>query len=244
MTRMERVVLLLSAALLPLSLLATAPAAAFTRDDMNGTWLAAEIDDENVAARLVITPERIEVTPLKKAPEETDIAEYVPGESTGDLHVLRATDDGREMKIQWLFQTRDRALLWTARSDDLIVAVRVGVIPAEVQGVWKVWIPKSRGRITGLTLGADSYSMVEGGETKTGRVYAVGGGHTPVGLVVERRPGDFEWFEVQPLPGGNYLIWEHGDDDYVLIYREGARPAWAVDPPPGQDGAKPPPPVE
>ena len=212
--------------------LVTSPAAAFTRADLNGTWIAAEIDDDDVSAKLVVTPEGITMTPLKSGGRaaETETATYLPGESRGAFHVMKAVDGDHELRIFWLFQTSDRALLWTTEDDDIAVAVRVRKMPKEALGDWKVFMPRSRGRISGIQLTADTFTMVEDGETRTGRAFAVAGHTAPIGLVVERRPGEFEWMEVQALPGGGYLVWEHGKDDYVLIYREGARPAWAREP--------------
>ncbi len=198
----------------------------FSRDIMNGTWFVAEAD-EGFSVRLDITPESITLTSLEPtyqpAGHPSVVVQYLADQSSGALYVIQVP-----MGVYyWLFQSENQAILWMPNDDNVHFAVRQAGMPAELMGDWQVWTPEQVVTFTHVTLNADSVVMYGPEGEQTVAVFAVRTMGPWLELRLDSNPHmQPQWLHVQPLPDGSYMLWPNGNDDYIVLYREGAAPSW------------------
>lgn len=195
-----------------------------SRDALNGTWLVAEAD-EGFSLRLVITPQGITAFSLDEPEDAGMEVRYLPEKCSGSMHAMKLQEDN----IYWLFQDSDQALAWMPDDDNVHYAVRQVEMPPEMMGEWMVWTPEGVVDFGSVTCSADSIIIQSPSGTQHAAVYPVYTQGPLLGLGVRMDPGyTLQWLHVQPMPDGSLMMWPNGDDDYIILYREGQRPSWTL----------------
>ena len=207
------------------------PVGDVTLATLTGGWLLGEMAEEFDAVLEVEAGGKGIAHNIRLRGDDDHIA-FTFEQKSGPLFTMTASHEGETKTFYFLLTGPDEALVWRAGDDDLARALRTAPLPSALFGDWLVEDPRGRKRITAFSLSSDGATVTREGEKKPTKAYGLAsrGSTIDIALSLERPDGEPVMARFQPLPAGGYLLWVDGDDDYVLVHKKGARPAWFPQP--------------
>jgi hypothetical protein len=156
--------------------------------------------------------------------------------------VFRLVSADESNVIHWVRHSETRAVAWERGSSELLAAYRLSPVSQELQGEWILEQPGRQGT-GGLTLTADHGRMTAPtGEVQEVSASGVVCSPTAICLFVHN-PELVQIVLFEPVADQIFLAHPKEDDDFVVVYREGSRPAWLDEyaPAAGEGVVEPPP---
>ena len=197
-----------------------------TLASLEGRWLLGEMGEE-FDAILECRGATAVASPIRQRGDDGPIS-FVLAKIEGALFTMKASREGKELAFFLLVTNANEALLWRAGDDDLARALRLGDLPPALVGEWTLEHPRRPGRDQRLVVSPTGSTLTKDGETIPIPLFPIATAGSTLGLATSVKGADREplLFHLQPLPRGGFLLWGDGEDDYVLMYRQGQRPDW------------------
>jgi hypothetical protein len=197
---------------------------------LEGRWLAGEEADEfEVLLELVEGDWVGTAYDLEATDDRPEEAAYTFTLVARDAthYRLRMAPDDLTRDVHFVVQDADHALLWEAGDDHLAVARRIGEMPEWLLGSWRAERDRERaGPARAVEFASDRAVIDEESGSHSCRLYPLASPGPTADLAIAYRTVEPELFHVQRLPDESLLFWRHGDDDFLVLYRGEARPAW------------------
>lgn len=195
---------------------------------LDGRWFLTEIDDEDVELVLDLTHG---AGTASQPHRPSEVARVSMGPEVGGMKqlILQSPEHDETITLMWSPQGPGLALVFHPGDDDLVLARRATAsVPVELQGRWLIEEPED-GELMDAVLSADHLVAGRESETLEGAAWGLVSDEGSLDLVVELarngRPR-LTLMRIRRAAEGVYIAWPNGDDDYRIMYRPGARPAW------------------
>lgn len=201
----------------------------FGPNTLDGDWALRESGDEDVKGFMTMSGGTLTVVDPESGGTEVTLL-YVSNE--GPLYLYNATISGKLINLHAYVQSPSRALFWADEDDDLIEARRLGELSPEFFGEWEaVMADGDAADFRKVVIEAGFITLYAGVSEFRTPLYAMADDGRELELAFSRDGRDgLEAYLVQPVTEHACLVWEAGDDDLIIIYRVGHRPAWAPEP--------------
>ena len=205
----------------------------FGPDTLNGEWVLREPDDEDVEGFMTISGGSLSVTDATSGETEATLASV---SNDGPLYFFSATIDGKTVNLHAYAQSTSRLLLWVEEDDVLMMARRLGEVPAQFFGEWQAVMADGDAAEFRKVVVEPGFVTLYGEGISEWRtpLYAMVDDGRELEIAFARGPGEGpRAFLVQQVTEHACLVWEADDDDAIIIYRIGQRPDWAPEVPVG-----------
>lgn len=210
------------------------PVLAFGQDDgepfldLDGQWaLGDALGAMELLLEITGTEGRsIDLTDLERESEPSwtpfDVVEIYQNHI--QLQFTGETD--RDRTVHCIAQDVNRVICWKQGDDHVGVAYRIATLPEHTLGDWLVdndrrWPP----RWQRISFSDNSFWVQTEDGPLSGSAYASVGDASPIELVLVSA-GEAALYNLLELPDGRFVLWLSGDDNMLVLFREGNRPDW------------------
>lgn len=136
-------------------------------------------------------------------------------------------DDERAMRIFLFPRGPGNALAVATGEGDARIARRAAPVPAFLEGRWIVADPRGREPAMPFDIRGDRAEAMIDGAPRSMQLYGLAPDGPTIDLVAQRpEGGDVEWLRLQPVSPDVLIVRIGDDEEYRVMHREGAAPAW------------------